>query len=80
MTDYTSLICCTSLEAYFDRMSLGYAESNSNCMDQEHGPRSVVTAIFYRRMKHGSFLSLCIRENHGIVLEFGFKCGSPLML
>jgi len=28
-----------------------------------------VTAIFYHRIKHGSFPSLCIRENHRSVLE-----------
>ena len=28
-----------------------------------------VTAIIYRRIKHGSFHSLCIRDNHGTVLE-----------
>ena len=42
-------------------------KENNNCTDIEHGPRSVV---FYHRIKHDSFLSLCIGENHGIVLEF----------
>ena len=31
-----------------------------------------VTAICYDRIKHGSFPSLCIGENHRTVLEFEF--------
>jgi len=50
-------------------MSFGYAEGISNCTDPEHAHRSVVTAIFYPRIKHDSFPSLCIGENHRIVLE-----------
>ena len=46
-------------------MSFGYAEGKSYCTDPEHGPRSIVIAIFYRY----SFSSLCIGENHGTVLE-----------
>ena len=48
---------------------VGHAEGKSNCTDPKHGPRCVVTAIFYRRIKHGSFSSLSIGENHGTVLE-----------
>ena len=50
-------------------MLFGYVEGKSNCTDPEHRPRSVVTAIFYCRIKHDSFPSLCIGENHRIVLE-----------
>jgi len=50
-------------------MLFGYAEGRNKCTYPEHGPRPVVTAIFYRRIKHGLFPFLCIGENHGTVLE-----------
>jgi len=37
------------VEAYIDRVSFGYADVTSDCMDLEHGLNSVVTAIFYRQ-------------------------------
>jgi len=37
--------------------------------DLDHGPRHVVTVIYYRRIKHGSFPSLCIGENDKKVIE-----------
>jgi len=46
-------------------MTFGYAEGKTNSTDLEH----VITAIFYCRIKHGSFHSLCIVENHGTILE-----------
>ena len=36
-------------KAYTDRMSFGLAECKRNYTDPGHGPRSVVTAIFYRK-------------------------------
>ena len=45
--------------------ALNYPEGKSNSTDLEH----VVTAIFYRRIKHGLFPSLYIAEDHWIVLE-----------
>ena len=41
--------------------------------DLNHGPRPVVTVIYYRRIKHGSFPSLCIGENEPTVLKFKIK-------
>jgi len=36
----------------------------------EHGPnRSMLTVIFYCRIKHGSFPSSCLGDNHWTVLE-----------
>jgi len=32
-------------------MSFVYAEGKNNCTDLEHEPRSVLTAIFYRKIK-----------------------------
>jgi len=46
-------------------MSFGYAGGKSNNTDLEH----VVTAVFYCRIKHGSFHSSCIGENQGTILE-----------
>ena len=37
--------------------------------DLEHGHRSMVTAIFYRRIKPGLFPSLCKGGTHGTVLK-----------
>ena len=34
---------------------------------------SVVTTIIHCRLEHNSFSSLCIKENHGTVLEWLFK-------
>jgi len=48
-------------------------EGKNNCTDPELAPRSVVTAIFYRRIIQGLFPSLCKGENHGTVLEFLVK-------
>jgi len=45
----------------------GYAECKST--DLEH----VVTAIFYRRIKHSLLPSLYIGENHGIILKYWTK-------
>ena len=54
MTDCASIIYCTSFwRAYIDRMSFGYAECKSNSAYLQHRAGSVVTAIFYRRIKHG---------------------------
>jgi len=52
-------------KAYIDRMSFGNAEYKNNSTDLEH----VVTAIFYCRIKHSLFPSLCIEKNHETVLE-----------
>ena len=41
--------------------------------DLDHGPRPVVTVIYYRRIKHGSFPSLCIGENERTVLKCKIK-------
>jgi len=40
-------------------------ESKSNSTDLDH----MITAIFYRRIKHGSFSSLYKGENQGMVIE-----------
>jgi len=41
-----AVICCSTFwKAYIDRMSFGLAEGSTYL---EYGPRSVVTAIFYR--------------------------------
>ena len=55
---------------YSLRLSFSNEECKSNSTDIEH----VKTAIFYRKIKHGSFHSLyMIGENHWIVFEYRFN-------
>ena len=50
-------------------MSFGYEEGKSNRTNLEQ----VVMAIFYCRIKHSLFPTLCIGENHGTVIKSEYK-------
>ena len=44
---------------------MGAYELNHDCAGIKFTQKVKVTAIFYRRIKHDSFLSLCVGEYHG---------------
>ena len=48
-------------KAYIDKKPFGLAEGKWNSTDIEHGPRSVVIAIFYRELNTARYL-LCLYE------------------